>query len=324
MAIDTEQPADTGSVEDKIAQFYADKGIGTARKSSDILRTATPQEEAVPEQQAAHDEQADEAGAEQSDTDSAADADGFVDVEWEGETHRLTPKIRDSLMSSRDYTKKTQDLADLQRIGMANAEREGAVAAFNAATADDQKQLAKIQASIEAWEAADWRNLDVSQIATAQQEIKRLEREAQKIQTTLQQKGRVAEAQQADARSKAVSAAYEFIGRHVKGFAPDSAVEKEVAAYVGKTGLSLDMFTRMTLANPSVAVNAYKAMKYDAAMGGKMASVRAAQKAPPVIKPGATGAAPATKKQVALRDSLRKTGDPLAFTRLMEARFRKG
>lgn len=121
-------------------------------------------EAAEPEQQEATDPQADGDGSETLD-DLVKEALGeetkaspeLIDVEFDGETFQLPPKLRDALLRHQDYTRKTMDLGEERRAF--DEERKTFQETANQIAQDyqDNVQLGSLKMQIQSLE-----NLDVS------------------------------------------------------------------------------------------------------------------------------------------------------------------
>lgn len=274
--------------------------------------SATPEtpETATQEQQTT--ESADEQTTEQTAED--AESDGFVELELDGETYRVPPKLaalKEGSLRQEDYTRKTQDLADLRKQVTLQAETQRQATEFRAATEKEHNELQSVTNQIELYKKLDWSAMDTNTMVVRRNELEMLKDQATDLQKGLDRKGKEFEHAINKRQSEMAANAYSYLGKHVQGWTPDSDIEKAIAKYVDAAGLPIDAFRNGTLAYPGVGVMAYKAMKFDelqASKGSTIAKVKSV--AAPVVKPGAqTGQnAAVTKKYTEARASLRKSG----------------
>lgn len=273
-----------------------------ARLGNALLPEA-PQEAAADEQPAPQETEAEQAEESQDD--------GLVELELEGDVVRVPPKLKEGYLRHSDYTRKAQDLANLQRQTMSVQKQQEITAKFQQETQAEQRELARIQAEIARYRQADLSNLAVEDYIKTRGYLDQLKDREAEIGRSLNEKA-VSVKQQIDKyRSDSIQSAYEFIGKHVKDWTPNSETEREVAGYAGNYGIPPEALVDVALRFPGFAVMAAKAAKYDGLQKTKMEAVRSAQKAPPVVKPGAvtSTSSQAAKNYKNARAQLKKSGD---------------
>lgn len=266
-----------------------------------------------PETQAVEASAEAEAPAQETDEQPEAEADdGFVELELEeGEKYRVPQKLKDSFLRQSDYTRKTQEVATLQKQAQAVIEQQQLKAQFDNFTAEDQQKLNTVRAQIAQYKQVDWANLPIEDHFKYRAVLDQLKDQAQELEAGLKGKQQQFEQMLNGRRAQAAQQAYEYIGQHVKGFAPDSQVEREVAQAAVKHGMPVEAFAQIALMYPGFAVLAHKAKQYDELQSAKTTAVKAVQKAPPIIKPGAVTSTntQAQQRYQKTRTQLKKSGD---------------
>lgn len=263
------------------------------------------------------DEQASEETAE------AAPTEDLVDLETDdGEIVRVPQKYKDGYLRQSDYTRKTQEVAALQRQAQATLEQSRLVNQFNETTKQDQERLAQIKGELARYKAMDLTNLDTDQYIKARAYIDSLKEDSAEIERTLNQKAQQVQQEYARKRSEAARNAYEFISSKVKDWKPGSQTESEVASYAANNGIPSETLSELAVMYPGVAVALYKARQYDQLQSTKGAALQKAQKAPPVIRPGAVTSTQNAQVQKVkqARSDLKKTGSTQDLAKVLLAR----
>lgn len=320
---DTDQASEQ-SLDQRFQNYFSSQNESKSTpESAPAAETEPVQEssESVPEPEAEATEQATEQPKEES-----AD---FIDFEWNGKQYKLPAELaelKQGGLREADYRKKTQEVADLRRHATVINEQQKAAIEFQKVTADEQKELASLRALSDQYKKLEWAGMDMETMVRRQMEYQQVKEKVSDLQSTLGQKANQFRFDNESKHAERVRTTYDFISKHVPGFAADSAVEKEVASYVTSAGVPVEVFVNEALNNPPVAVLAWKAMQYDKLQQGKKQAVQAVQKAPPVVRPGSvTGNNAASDKRVQeLRGQFKKTGDFRDAARLLIAAKRRG
>lgn len=278
----------------------------------------------APEPQAIEASQEVEADEQPQEGEQPAD-DGFVDLELEdGETVRVPPKLKDGYLRQSDYTRKTQDLASLQKQAQATLEQQQMRAQFEQFVSEDRERLSGLKTQLDQYKKLDWSNLSTEDYIRYKGAMDQLRDQASDLEKSIQGKEQQFQGHLAQHRRQAAANAYDFIGRHVKGFGPDSEIERSVANYAAQNGLPHEAFAQGALTFPSLAVMAYKAMQFDQLQSTKPQALAKAKAAPPVVKPGSMQAGTTHAQIVAkqARASLKKTGSLQDAARVFASRMK--
>jgi hypothetical protein len=243
------------------------------------------------------------------------------DVEINGAAYKVPTTIKSQLMNQQDYTRKSQEVADMRRQVQAQAQSIQLQQKFQTETADDFKKLNALQARLDAFKALDWSNMDSHTYGLTKDARDTTKEEIAETQTLLKQKAEQFQQAHKRVRAEQAQAAYEFIGKHVKGFTPDSDVEKGVARFVANYGVSTENFADLAVHVPGIAVLAAKAKAYDELQTSKSAAVTKVKAAPPVVKPGAASNTSVQQRNYQkAREALKKDGSVDALQRALMIR----
>lgn len=261
--------------------------------------TPAPQEAEQTDVQPTTEEAADE---------QAPEDDGYVDLELEGEVVRVPPKLKEGYLRNADYTRKTQELAQLQKQSLAVMQQQELIGKFQQETKAEQKALAQVQSELERYKQIDWTNLDTETYIKTKGYIDQLKDKANDLNQELSQKAASVKSEIDKSRSTAAANAYDYIGKHIKDWTANSEVEKQVASYAQNFGVPPEALAEIAVRFPGFAVMAAKASKYDSLQEGVSKSVKTAQKAPPVVKPGAVTSNANETSYKKARLALKKSG----------------
>lgn len=300
--------------ESRMAAFFGAQQAEQAQEAEQTEQATTAESEQASERAEEGEETPDEA------------SDGLIDFEWNGKQYRVPPEfaeLKGSVEMKSEYTRKTQDLADLRKQVTLQAETQRQAQEFKAVTAEDHDRLQAVQAQIKLFKGVDWASLTTEQYIRHKGELDTLKEQAAELQTNLDRKGKEFERAVGAKQAEMASNAYAYLAKHVRGWTPDSDIEKSIAKYVTDSGLPIDAFRNGTLAYPGLGVLAHKAMQFDKLQATKAGTLAQVKKvAAPVVKPGAqTGSNVAiSKKYTEARTALRKDGSLESAARLFMLR----
>jgi hypothetical protein len=281
---------------------------GLLERLGNALAPEAPADEAIEasqEEDVADDEQPEEA-------EEAPAAEEFVEIEIEdGRKVKVAPEAKDGYLRQSDYTRKTQELATLQKNATAALQQQALLTQYQQFTQQEQQELAQIQSELKRLKEVDWTGFDTETYIKTRGYIDNLKDKAADLEKALGTKQGQLRQHLAQQRQQAAANAYDYISRHVKGWAPDSQTEQEVARYAGAYGVPPEALAEVAVMFPGFAVMAAKASQFDKLQTSKGQAVEKAQKAPPVVKPGAVTSTNNAQQQKAsdIRSRLKKSGD---------------
>ena len=286
------------SVESRLTSFFsADAGQPAEQPEAAPEQEASASEESVAPEDAP--EQTDQAGEQ-------PESDGFEEVDLDGETYRVPPKLKEAMLRQQDYTQKTQQVAETARQIQFQREQMNLHAQFAQATAQDQQQLQQVEAQIAQYRQLDWANMDTDTMTRARYQLDTLKEQADGIRNALGAKVQQFQTVQKQMRDQQLRQGMEVLRKSIPKFDNDTvAALQRQASNEGYTAPELEAVT-----DPRFVRLLWKAQQYDTLKAGQKSAVEAAKKAPPVIKPGASQGQGqvAANQYKALRERLRKTG----------------
>jgi len=207
-----------------------------------------------------------------------------TEVVIDGETYLMPKKIADRFIHQADYTRKTQDLAELRRVSAAEREAIMLERAFEGQIAEERNQLAILDAQLSQYKKLDWSALDTEQLLKARAQLDQLKEQRAEIDTSIKAKRGQFDQKIQSVTSEVVTAGQKYIEQRIQKF---SDVEKQALfAYGVNEGYAAEEMQK--LIDPRLVVTLWKASKWDALQASKPGINKRAAQAAPTIRPGAT------------------------------------
>lgn len=288
--MDTEQ-TQADSVESRLGAFFATPEAAEAEEQP----IEAPQEQPEP---------AETTATEQPEEDSE-------DFEVDDVVYKLPKELkakvsewRDAGLRQEDYTRKTQTAAELMRQAQALQEAAAHREQFETSIKTERRQLDQIESHLEQYAKVDWRQLDSEQRLNFLAEQQMLERQANTLRQGLEQKRQSFDKESNEKRQRLYEAGQKYLQQAIPNWGDAAAME--IIKAVTSAG-----FTKEELASVHDARQihlAWKAAQWDKLQASKGTAVKTAQKAPPVVKPGAT-VNNTQQRDRDQRSRLKKTGD---------------
>lgn len=281
-----------------------------------------PEQEAAVEaqpQEVADDEQPQDAAEETP----AEDDPGLVEIEAEdGQTYKVPAALKDGYLRQADYTRKTQDAKDLAKNAAFTLQEKAWSSQFEEWTKPERTELSDLKLEIKQYKKSLTQIDDMNLAWRTQQHVAQLEDKAKELEGTLSTKKQQFDSQLGQARSEAARHAADFISRNVKGWAPNNELDREVGGFAHALGIPPELMTEMTVRFPGFGVMAAKAALYEKLQSSTPKAVQKAQKAPPVVKPGAVTSTNSAAAQRArdIQGRFQKSGGLDDFARLLLAK----
>lgn len=280
----------------------------------------TPAEEPVetpeePEQETVQAEGQETEATEQAESTQSQSKDE-VEVEIDGEVFLMPKKIADSIERHADYTRKTQDLAEMRRA--VSAEREAATLekAFTDAVRQEQQELAALEAAIAQFKQLNWSAVeDTAQLLQLRTQFDTLRDRHADITKSIGEKRSEFDKKIKQAQSEAVISSRKVVESKIKGF--DDGKRQELFAYLLTEGYTRDELDR--LMDPRLVVSFWKARQWDNLQASAPSINKRATKAPPVVKPG--GTKPQPSRIQALNKAIKQAPNNRDKVRAAEAYF---
>lgn len=226
------------------------------------------------------------------------------EVEIDGKSYRVPKAIKDAVLMHRDYTQKTQKVAEERRVVEERAHALQQRESLMAQTFEKAVEFREVQNRLAQYEQIDWQALAEKDPAQAQKlhfAYQQLQRDAQVKWHALQEGQSQAEQLSQQQRQQLLAQAEQDLKARLPEFGPQLAakiVEASKAAY----GFSAEELEGLTDARHVHVL--HDAMKWRELQAAKPKAMRAVAEAPRAIKP----AAQPRRTNQAASDRLRKTG----------------
>lgn len=296
------------SIEDRVLNLFEPK-------TSENEEEAPVNEEAESEVPAESQDKTEET----KDEEKKDDLPEAVEVEYEGKNYRIAPELKDALMRQSDYTKKTQEAAEIRRTADTLLQQAGQMAELQKAFSKQLGQLANIDDQIAQYEKVDWNQL-TAQDGTKAQQLFIAFQQAKDSRAKLVQELGNAHTQQMQARQSALQARLEeghkALARDIKGWNAD----------LGKKLMDFGMKTYGFTAEEAASVTDHRTVKllHDANQWHQLQASKAsvekrANVAPKTLKPQASETrAPGQQETEALRRAVRSSKTDSEKSKLLE------
>jgi hypothetical protein len=226
-------------------------------------------------------------------------------VEIEGKSYKVPKELKDMVLMHKDYTQKTQAVAEQRRAVDERAQALESRERIMAQTFDKAVEFRDVQNRLTQYEQIDWQSLaeqDPAQATRLNIAYQQLQREAQTKWNALQQANSQAEQLTQEQRQQQLVQAEQDLKARLPNFGPQLA-EKIVTTAKDSYGFTPQELEGLTDARHVHVL--HDAMKWRELQAQKPKAMRSVQEAPKAIKPAA--AQPKRTNQAA-SDRLRKSG----------------
>ena len=273
--------ADSPSIEQRAAAIFGD---ATAQQP--------PKQKQPPQapQQAAeqgNDEQTDQApNPEDATSDAPPDGESestapqFEEVEYEGELYQVPPKLKEAIIRQADYTKKTQAVAEKERL-IAHREQQLRTAELNRSFQESVQpqlaELAQIDSQLSQYDKVDWRAIPADERTLHMLEMQRLEKVRDAKQREIE--GKKAEHSQKfqEQMAQLQAEAVKVLKGRIPNWSDNTA--KEVRDWAIGNGFTSEEVS--SIYDPRHAEVLWKAAQYDKARNSAKPAVSQAKAAKP-------------------------------------------
>jgi hypothetical protein len=245
---------------------------------------------------------------EQSDEELQSDEpeeDDSEEVEIEGKSYKVPKELKDMVLMHKDYTQKTQAVAEQRRAVDERAQALESRERIMAQTFDKAVEFRDVQNRLTQYEKIDWQSLaeqDPAQATRLNIAYQQLQREAQTKWNALQQANSQAEQLTQEQRQQQLVQAEQDLKTRLPNFGPQLA-EKIVTTAKDSYGFTPQELEGLTDARHVHVL--HDAMKWRELQAQKPKAMRSVQEAPRAIKPAA---AQPKRQNLAASDRLRKSG----------------
>lgn len=232
-------------------------------------------------------------------SDEAVEDDGTEPFEIDGVEYRLPKDLkakvsewRDGSLRHGDYTSKTQELAEMRKHVAAIAETAKARQEFESSVSEETQELARIKGQLAQYKGVDWGSLDVETHLKFKAQMDGLKERAGEIEQTLKTKAQKFSEWAEGKKGEMLQSGQRYLQQTIKGWGPEA--EKAVIAAAKEVGYTDHELG--SVFDPRFVRLSWKAAQFDKLQASKGEALEKANKAPPVVKPGAND--PRVSKQI--------------------------
>lgn len=301
---DIDQPETESSIADRAAEAF----LGREPATDDS-----------PETEPTNEASADEAPAPESASDT-------VEIEYDGERYSIPKSLEKAILQERDYTQKSQEVAEQRRKLEARQAQQDIYARereFEQSIREESMQLSAMDAWLEQQKKTDWASLATDDLLRKRIEIDGVKERRDELAKAVDSKRSEFEESVKKSTAELRQKSLEALSKSVPNWS--EATLKAVRERAESEGFTGDEIDRIMLDARSAKV-LWKAAEYDRLKAATGKASQAASAAPPIVKPGAVKQMqPAVKNDLALRkqQSTAKTSSEKAriIAQRLEARF---
>lgn len=309
--------ADSQAIESQVEAWFSSPA--RTMKPADI-KAVPKQKVPAPQPPAPTDQVPEEAAtseeAEAHEAEAEPTAPEFEEVEYEGETYQVPPKLKEAIIRQSDYTKKTQEVAD-QRRTLEVLQQESHMARlqeqFQKDTAQENQQLQALEWALQ--QPVDWKSMSTDDALRYKLQLDGWRDQKSALEKSIGEKRQGWEKKQHEAYTKMVDDSLAVVAKRIPGWSP--AVAKSVTEHALSEGYT-DHELRRANTDPRLAVTLWKAAQYDKARSSATPAVAQAKAAK---VSSSQPMSPQVKSQLAFRKTIAKTeGNPIQRKAAVEAR----
>lgn len=240
-----------------------------------------------------------------------------VEVEIDGEIYLVPEKISHRFIQHADYTRKTQDIAELRRVTTAEREVYAAEKQFEQAVAAERKQAALLDAQIEQFKTVDWSKYEAGDLMKLRANLDMLKDARAEIETSIKAKRGEFDQKLNSIRAESIISGNRYIETHITGF--DQGKRHKLYAYGIREGYTAPEMDN--LIDPRLVVTLWKASQWDELQAQKPGVTKRASSAAPTIKPGAANRNQQATADAQYRKALQSAKSPAERSKVVQKRL---
>jgi hypothetical protein len=203
------------------------------------------------------------------------------EVEYEGKQYKLPKELKDALLRQQDYTRKTQEVAEMRRTAQAQQAELNEQRMFQEAAVAQAGDLANVNKALEQYANVDWQALSASNPQAAQQHwmnYQQAKEAQQNIMSRLNDMRSMLQGRVEQLRQDAIEAGLTRLRRDIPDF--DKVAPKLVEFGVKSLGMDADELRSEM--DPARVKSLYKAYMHDKLVSGKGKPGKAPESQAPV------------------------------------------
>ena len=211
-----------------------------------------------------------------------APAEDLFELDFGGEKYQLPAKLKESFMLQKDYTQKTQEIAEQRRAYEHTSELAKSAQlerAFHESIGAEQQELSVIDAYLQQMQKANWSEMSTDQVLKTKIELDNVKERKATLKESIADKRGKFDTEMKARISELRTKAKELASKSISGFSEEA--EKSMRSYASSVGLTEAEIDNVLLDPRSFRV-IHDAMQYQ-----KVASAaKPALAKPSVLKPG--------------------------------------
>lgn len=193
-------------------------------------------------------------------------------------------KLKSAVEGYKDYTRKTQTVAERERLVAAQEALMRSEREYEASVADELRQLHQYNAAIDSYKHVEWNSLDMETMVKTRNNLDVLRDSKVDLERKLQNKRGEFDTKRQEQYNSLRAAAEAQVKLAIPGWGQEKA--KVLSDYGMGEGYTAQELS--TITDPRAIKMLWKASQWDKLQSEKGLSVKRAQGAPAVIKPGAS------------------------------------
>ena len=206
------------------------------------------------------------------------------EVEIDGERYMMPAKIAERFIQQADYTRKTQDIAEMRRV--LTAEREGYQVnqAFEQSIGAERRDMTLLEAQIGALQASNWQAMGTEDLLKTRALLDQLKDARANLDNQIKAKRAPFDDKLKQLRTEALTAGRKLIEQRIKGF--DEKTETAIREYA--VGAGYTQAEVASIMDPRIVETLWKAKQWDDLQASSPGTLKRASQAAPTVRPGAT------------------------------------
>jgi len=211
------------------------------------------------------------------------------DFDYEGLKLRLpreaATKLKSAVEGYKDYTRKTQEVADARRMVELHTQQRHIEGMFQQSAQQEFSQLAELEAAIKQYQNVPWQTLDTDTLVKTKHAYDTLKEQRTEIQRQLQIKQQQFGQQLEAVKQELGKKAEEALSRSIPKWSPET--QSAILSYGQSKGFSENEIAQLKL-DPRLMKTFWQAQQWEQLQSAKPLAAKRAMGVPPVVRPGAT------------------------------------
>lgn len=247
------------------------------------------------------------------------DSVGLDAVEYEGKTYQVPTEIKEALLRQSDYTKKSQEVADIRRSAELKAKAMADAEAFGNSVRKEVSEVQAISSQLEQYKTLDWSQMTAEQMYLAKHNMDLLKEKRNEIQESLKGKQNEFMRNREQKRQELIGETVKYLGTQVRGWSDKHG--EELTSYVKGLGYQQDSMLNM-FTDPVLTSALWKAKQWDNLQAQKGDLTKKVNGVPPVVKPGSSNPEMQAKmKDLNLSKQIKNAKTPSEKNKLIQQRL---